>query len=91
MKNLIVQDDLLYIIVNTIPPNNSKLTNHNKQKLLAMINLLVKANIIPFIVDIDDPCEIWNKLERLLALASLTRRLLIMPLDALKITKLIKE
>jgi hypothetical protein len=56
-----------------------------------MINLLVKANIIPFIVDIDDPCEIWNKLERLLALASLTRRLLIMPLDALKITKLIKE
>jgi hypothetical protein len=64
LKKLIVQDDLLYIIVNTIPSNNSKLTNHKKHRLLAMINLLVKDNIIPYIVDIDDPCEIWNKLER---------------------------
>jgi hypothetical protein len=76
LKKLIVQDDLLYIIVNTIL-NNSRLTNHKKHRLLAMINLLVKYNIIPYIVDIDDPCEIWNKLEGLLALASLTRRLLI--------------
>jgi hypothetical protein len=81
LKKLIVQDDLLYIIVNTIPPNNSELTHHKKQRLLAMINLLVKDNIIPYIVDIDDHCEIWNKLEGLLALASLTRRLLIRPLD----------
>jgi len=64
LKKLIIQDDLLYIIINTIPPNNSELTNHKKQRLLAMINLLVKDNIIPYIVDIDDPCEIWNKLER---------------------------
>jgi hypothetical protein len=63
LKKLIVQDDL-YIIVNTIPPNNLKLTNHKKQRLLAMINLLVKDNIIPYIIDIDDPCEIWNKLKR---------------------------
>jgi hypothetical protein len=56
-----------------------------------MINLLVKDIIIPYIVDIDDPCEIWNKLERLLALTSLTWRLLIRHLDALKITKLIKK
>jgi hypothetical protein len=48
-----------------------------------MINLLVKDNIIPYIVHIDDHCEIWNKLKGLLALASLTRRLLIRPLDAL--------
>ncbi len=70
LKKLIVQDYLLYIIVNTIPLNNLELTNRKKQRLLAMINLLVKDNIIPYIVDIDDPCEIWNKLEGLLALAS---------------------
>jgi len=56
-----------------------------------MINLLVKDIIIQYIDDIDDPCQIWNKLEILLALTSLTWRLLIRHLDALKITKLIKK
>ncbi len=52
MKNLIVQDDLWYITKSNddrLSIENEETLSHKKQRLLAMINLLVKDEVILYI------------------------------------------
>jgi hypothetical protein len=58
MKNLIVRNDLWYIIKSNddrMSVENEEILSCKKQILLAMINLLVKDEVIPYILEIDDP------------------------------------
>jgi hypothetical protein len=52
MKNLIIQNNLWYIIKSNddrVSIENEEILSCKKQRLLAMINLLVKDEIIPYI------------------------------------------
>jgi hypothetical protein len=42
-----------------------------------MINILLKDEVIPYILEIDDLKDVWNKLEKLFATTTQTKRLLI--------------
>ncbi len=58
MKNLIVRNDLWYIIKfhdDRMVVENEEILSCKKQILLAMINLLVKDEVIIYILEIDDP------------------------------------
>jgi hypothetical protein len=54
---------------------NEEILSCKKQILLATINLLVRDEVIPYISKIDDPQDVWNKLESLFVATTSTRRL----------------
>ncbi len=58
MKNLIVRNNLWYIIKSNddrMSVENEEIMRCKKQRLLAMIKFLVKDLVIPYILEIDDP------------------------------------
>lgn len=68
MKNLIVRNNLWYIIKSNddrMSVENEEIMRCKKQRLLAMIKFLVKDLVIPYILEIDDPQDVWNKLKTL--------------------------
>ncbi len=80
MKNLIIWDDLWYIITfndDQVLVENEEILSCKMQRLLAMINILLKDEVIPYILEIDDLKDVWNKLEKLFATTTQTKRLLI--------------
>jgi hypothetical protein len=60
-----------------VPLRGEKLIVRRKQHLLTMINLSVKDEIIPYIFEMDDPKEVWGKLEFLFVAPTPMNRLLI--------------
>ncbi len=56
---------------------NEEILSCKMQRLLAMINILLKDEVIPYILEIDDLKDVWNKLEKLFATTTQTKRLLI--------------
>ncbi len=78
MKNLIIRDNLWYIIKFNdvqVPIENEEILSCKKQRLFAMINLLMKDEVILYISKIRDPQDVWNKLESLFATTTPTGRL----------------
>jgi len=60
-----------------VPLCGEKLIVRRKQHLLAMINLSIKDEIIPYIFEMDDPKKVWGKLEFLFVAPTPMNRLLI--------------
>lgn len=78
MKNLIIRDDLWYIITSNddqVLVENEEILRCKKQRSFAMINLSMKDEVILYISKFDDPQDVWNKLESLFATTTLARRL----------------
>jgi hypothetical protein len=62
---------LKIILIARVALHGEKLTMNKKQYLHAMRNLLIKIEIISYIFEMDDPKEVWEKLENLFVTSTL--------------------